>query len=43
MARRRKKISPELKAEWARGQRLLEERIAFHRRKLDDERRAAES
>ena len=42
MARKRKKISPELKAEWARGQRLLADRIAYHRRKLE-QRRSAES
>jgi hypothetical protein len=42
-ARKRKKISPEQKAEWAQTMRLLEERIAYHRRKLAAERRAAES
>ena len=44
MAKKRKKISPEQKAEWARGQQLLADRIAYHRqRKLEEEQRAAES
>jgi hypothetical protein len=38
MARKRKKIQAEVWAEWERGQRLLEERIAYHRRKSETER-----
>jgi hypothetical protein len=35
---KRKKISAEQRAKWARTMRLLEERIAYHERKAAEER-----
>jgi hypothetical protein len=39
MAKKKRRIPPELRAEWARGQQLLADRIAYHERKLAEERR----
>ena len=38
----KRRIPPELKAQWAETQRKLAERIAYHQAKLDEERRAAQ-
>ena len=40
MAKKRKKIPPELREKWAQTMRMLEERIAYHERKAAEERAA---
>jgi hypothetical protein len=40
MAKKRKKIPPELREKWAQTMRLLEERIAYHERKAAEEQAA---
>jgi hypothetical protein len=43
MAKKRRKLSPELRAHFARTMRLLEDRIAYHEQKLAAEGRATGS
>jgi hypothetical protein len=42
MAKKKRRIPAELKAEWARNMRFLEERIAYRRRKAAEEGAAAD-
>jgi hypothetical protein len=42
MAKKKRRIPPELKARYARTMRLLEERIAYHERKAAEERTSAD-
>ena len=42
MKRKKKILTPELRAEFEANMRMLEERIAYHRRKLAEENAAGE-
>jgi hypothetical protein len=39
MAKKKRKIPPETWARWAETERKLEERIAYHQQKIDEEER----
>ena len=42
MAKKKKRIPPEVRARWARTMRMLEERIAYHEKKAAEEQRRAD-